>query len=120
MPPYDIAPVLITIALAVLGSVLWYLNHSSLLRERKEIRDGYTDLVREKLDLIRTALTMGYEDAEIKQLDTRLEQLIGTQKMMETLGSAKKTEAAKARLEDKDLESQADQGKVGRKEKTTE
>jgi len=118
MPPYDIAPVLITIALAALGSVVWYLNHSSLLRERREIRESYTDLVREKLDLIRTALTMGYEDVEIKQLDTRLEKLIGTQKLMETLGNPKKTGAAREALESKDLEGQPGQGTAERTAKT--
>ena len=53
--------------------------------ERKEIRQQYTELIKEKLDVIRTAMAMGQDSDEIAHLDRRLERLIGTEKMLETL-----------------------------------
>lgn len=43
--------------------------------------ETYERLAREKLEVIKTALTMGYGDEELKRLDDRLEKLIGKEKL---------------------------------------
>lgn len=55
--------------------------------ERREIRQQYTDLMLEKLEIIKSAIAMGHTSDEIADLDERLEKLIGTEKMLETLRS---------------------------------
>lgn len=50
-------------------------------KDRAEARELYERIVREKLDVIKTALAMGYNQQEIDQLDTRLEKLVGSDKL---------------------------------------
>ena len=77
--------------------------------ERKEIRQQYTDLIKEKLDVIRTALAMGRDDDEIAELDRRLERLIGTEKMLETLKNPSSTAVTEAQyLASKDIVEELD------------
>jgi hypothetical protein len=45
--------------------------------ERLKALDTYKALASEKLDVIKTAITMGYNQKELERLDARLEQLIG-------------------------------------------
>ena len=47
--------------------------------------DAYKELAREKLEVIKTALAMGYKDDEIEKLDARLENLIGRDKLEQIL-----------------------------------
>jgi hypothetical protein len=54
-------------------------------KDRAEARDLYERVVREKLDVIKTALAMGYNQAELQHLDQRLEQLIGSEKLQTLL-----------------------------------
>ena len=54
-------------------------------KDRAEGREMYERVVREKLDVIKTALAMGYTQHEIQQLDQRLEQLIGSDKLQSLL-----------------------------------
>ncbi len=51
------------------------------LMEKRRMLDAYTELMREKLDVIKTAMAVGYNHDELRQLDERLEQLIGADKM---------------------------------------
>jgi len=53
----------------------------------------YSDLIKERLDVLRTGLAMGLGDQEIAQLDKRLEQLVGSEKLMETLRSGSRSKA---------------------------
>jgi len=50
-------------------------------KDRAESRALYERVVRDKLDVIKTALTMGYDKQDLKQLDERLEQLIGMEQL---------------------------------------
>ncbi len=50
-------------------------------RERAEARKAYEELVKEKLDVMKTAITMGYSERELAKLDLRLEKLIGKDKL---------------------------------------
>lgn len=45
--------------------------------ERIKALEVYRSLAKDKLDVIKTALAMGYKDDELKLLDERLERLIG-------------------------------------------
>ncbi|MCB1186274.1 ABC transporter ATP-binding protein [bacterium] len=55
-------------------------------RERQEARAMYERIVREKLDVIKTAVAMGRDEDEIDMLDERLERLIGRREMSKLLG----------------------------------
>jgi len=71
-------------ALVVIAGVI----HSFLAadrRERHKIREYYTTLVKEKLEVLKTALAMGRDASEIAELDRRLERLIGNEEMLNTL-----------------------------------
>jgi hypothetical protein len=45
--------------------------------ERFKALEAYQQLASEKLDVIKTAIAMGYNEQELNRLDARLEQLIG-------------------------------------------
>jgi hypothetical protein len=45
--------------------------------QRKAALEAYKHAVSEKMDVMRTAIQMGWGDDELKRLDERLEQLIG-------------------------------------------
>ena len=54
--------------------------------ERTKAREMYERIVREKLDVIKTAVAMGRDEDEIEMLDERLERLIGRREMTRLLG----------------------------------
>jgi hypothetical protein len=72
-------------------------------RERVEARKAYQRLVEEKLDVIKTAIAMGYGDAELRELDARLEKLVGTEKLKELLEVRPGVPVPDAELSDTDL-----------------
>lgn len=47
------------------------------IAERKEARKTYERIVMEKLEVMKTALTMGMGKDDLAELDERLEKLIG-------------------------------------------
>jgi hypothetical protein len=53
--------------------------------QRAEALKVYERLAKEKLDVIKTAVAMGYKENELAALDARLEQLIGTDKLKSLL-----------------------------------
>jgi hypothetical protein len=53
--------------------------------ERADVRALYERLAREKLDVIKTAITMNYSRQDIAELDARLERLIGAEKLQALL-----------------------------------
>lgn len=50
-------------------------------QERQKALDAYKALVHEKMEVIKTALAMGYSAAELERLDARLEKLIGREQL---------------------------------------
>ena len=54
-------------------------------RERREARQLYERLTMEKLDVIKTAVAVGMSKSDLADLDTRLEQLIGTDQLKSLL-----------------------------------
>jgi len=67
-------------------------------REREAVRRKFAELVKEKLDIIHTAVSMGYNRSDIAELDERLEKLIGSEKMLKTLKEAKPDEEANKQM----------------------
>jgi len=72
-------------------------------RERVEARKAYQRLVEEKLDVMKTAIAMGYREAELRELDARLEKLVGTEKLKELLEEQPGVPVPDAELSDTDL-----------------
>jgi hypothetical protein len=56
-------------------------NERHRRRERAAARRMYERVIHHKLEVIETALAMGYTHDEVRQLDSRLEQLIGAERM---------------------------------------
>ena len=54
-------------------------------RERADARRLYREIVMEKLDVIKTALAMGFQRDEVIELDRRLERLVGSRQLRELL-----------------------------------
>jgi len=50
-------------------------------QDRADARALYERVTTDKLDVIKTALAMGYDHQELKELDARLEELIGSDKL---------------------------------------
>lgn len=50
-------------------------------QDRADARALYERITRDKLDVIKTALAMGYDRQDLKELDERLEELIGSDKL---------------------------------------
>jgi hypothetical protein len=75
--------------------------------ERREARQMYERLAREKLDILKTAITMGYKHDDLADLDARLERLVGADKLQKLLGSDPKTPST-LELESADLGAQID------------
>jgi hypothetical protein len=53
--------------------------------QRKMALEAYKHAVSEKMDVMKTAIAMGWGDAELKALDERLEQLIGKDELKKLL-----------------------------------
>jgi len=53
--------------------------------QRAEALKTYERLAKEKLDVIKTAVAMGYSENELANLDARLEKLIGADKLKSML-----------------------------------
>ena len=74
-------------------------------KERAEARALYERLVKEKLDVINTAVAMGHTHDELAALDARLEKLVGPEKLTQLLDETPTVEIKQYEiLEDEDLE----------------
>jgi hypothetical protein len=85
-------------------------------QERTEARALYERLVKEKLDVIKTAITMGYGRDDLKDLDARLEELIGKDKIDKLVDEALSIPLADADLLDADLQAEIDRLARGREQ----
>lgn len=113
---------IVVLALILFGSIGGFaIVRAVEERYKGQVRKMYCDLVQRKLDVIQTALTMGYKDQDLQALDERLERLIGTEKLMATLQAGKEPpELASAELRDADLTREVDRQAAQRKEHSTE
>jgi hypothetical protein len=53
--------------------------------EREKARKMYQDIVMAKLDVMKTAITMGHSKSDLAELDERLERLVGADRMQHLL-----------------------------------
>jgi hypothetical protein len=60
-------------------------NERHKRKERAEARKIYERLMHHKLEVVETALAMGYTQTELQQLDVRLAALVGADKMRSLL-----------------------------------
>ena len=67
--------------LAIVGGGIWIFTSTRKQAERERARQSYERLTRDKLDVIKTAIAMGRSDDEIRELDQRLERLVGSEKL---------------------------------------
>lgn len=64
------------------GAIMaWVATSRAKQGERERTRQAYERLMAGKLEVLRTALLMGYDKTELRELDRRLEQLIGAEAM---------------------------------------
>ena len=127
----DLEPVLYALAgslglsmiIASIGATVWMIRnrgetHHGARREGKpsatplvnpqvaQALEVYRELAKDKLEVIKTALTMGYKDEEIARLDARLEAMIGKDKVEALLKGGSPEALASADLLDTQLESE--------------
>jgi hypothetical protein len=69
------------IGIGALAVIFEPIKDSIKKRERTETRQMYERLAMEKLDVIKTAVAMGYNRDDLADLDLRLEQAIGAEQM---------------------------------------
>ncbi|MBN2083459.1 hypothetical protein JW859_14785 [bacterium] len=79
-----------------------------LIKERAEARALYERLVREKLEVIRDAVAMGYAETDLHRLDKRLAELIGEQQLKQLLSEDPDLPQATDDLRDTDLLNEVD------------
>jgi hypothetical protein len=68
---------LFLLAIPIVAILLKPVAEAAKRRERESARKTYERLALEKLDVIKTAVAMGYEQNALADLDKRLERLIG-------------------------------------------
>jgi hypothetical protein len=87
-----IIPIMI-FSIPIVQALMGPANTRAKALERDKLRAMYERLALEKLDVIKTAVAMGYKQAELADLDARLEQAIGSD-AMRTLLEGKQLKAA--------------------------
>ena len=84
-------PLLITVG--IITSL--YLHNHLRQRDKENARRAYRDLLRDKVDVIKTAMLIDYKFDEVLELDKRLEKLVGEDKLRLLLnGDASQLKAA--------------------------
>jgi hypothetical protein len=84
-------------------------------QDRADARALYERITRDKLDVIKTALAMGYDRQDLKELDDRLEELIGSDKLHALIASQDAgVPPLKAELLDLDLSQELENLKRGK------
>ena len=76
---------LFALAIPIVAMLLKPATEAAKRRERAVARQMYERLALEKLDVIKTAVAMGYEQDALDELDKRLEHLIGTDALQRLL-----------------------------------
>jgi hypothetical protein len=73
------------ISIGILAVIVEPVRDAIKKKERQEARQMYERLAREKLDVIKTAVAMGFPRNELEDLDRRLAQLIGVEELKSLL-----------------------------------
>jgi hypothetical protein len=70
--------------------------------------ETYERLAKDKMDVIKTALAMGYHEDDLARLDARLEKLIGKDKLQDIVGNPAGSALHDSDLEDTSIASEID------------
>jgi|WetSurMetagenome_2_1015567.scaffolds.fasta_scaffold967944_1 hypothetical protein len=76
---------IIAVCIPIVAILVKPYTDAAKLRERSDARKMYERLALEKLDVIKTAVAMGYAQSDLKELDARLERLIGAEQLQQLL-----------------------------------
>jgi len=71
--------------IAIVVGIIWHANRLIKHKEVEQARRSYESMVREKLDVIKTAIAMDYSSDDLRYLDSRLEEIIGADAMRSLL-----------------------------------
>lgn len=97
----------VLLALTIGGFVV--LNNRFKQSERDRARETFERVMRDKLDVIKTAIAMGMASDELQTLDQRLERLIGANQMQTLLHPSKPSApAVTSEMMDADLVSEVE------------
>ncbi len=77
-------------------------------QERASARQQYERLATEKMQVMRDAIAMGYEEAELKNLDARLEQLVGPERLGQLMEETPDVRLKDVDLLDEDIQAEID------------
>jgi hypothetical protein len=83
-------------------------------KHREQALQVYKELAKDKLDVVKTALAMGYKDDDIARLDARLESLVGQDKLAELIHGSGPEVLANADLLDTQLDNELQRLKQSR------
>lgn len=81
-----IIPILV-FSIPIVSTLMGPINARVKADEREKLRKMYERLALEKLDVIKTAVAMGYQRSDLQELDARLEEVIGSEAMQSLLDS---------------------------------
>lgn len=76
---------IVALCIPIVAILVKPFSESAKQHERIEARKLYERLALEKLDVIKTAVAMGYAQSDLGELDARLERLIGAEKLQQLL-----------------------------------
>lgn len=99
----------VLLSVPLLGVALYPLNAliGNVFRERRQRM--VRDVLNEKLDVLKTAVAMGYKVDELALLDARLEKLVGKEQLEELLKEDRRTLFGKrAKIDHRDVLSASD------------
>ena len=74
-----------------MGFIAYPINVMLKNRDRERQRALVRDITAEKLDVIKTAITMGYREEDLSALDERLERLVGSEQIESLLGAVRRS-----------------------------
>jgi hypothetical protein len=77
-------------------------------QERASARQQYERLAAEKMQVMRDAIAMGYQEAELKSLDARLEQLVGPERLSQLMEDTPDVQLRDVDLLDEDIQAEID------------
>jgi hypothetical protein len=72
---------MLAFSIPILSTLMAPFNARAKSAERERLHRMYERLALEKLDVIKTAVAMGYQKSDLHELDSRLESVIGSEAM---------------------------------------
>jgi hypothetical protein len=117
MQPGEVFPFLMMVLFILAAPLIYFCVHTIDERSKDKVRRMYARMIEQKLDIIKTAIAMGYSDEEVSELDKRLSRVVGSEEALAKLKTAKldEKEQEEALLDPGELE-EIELLKAGRKQ----